>query len=172
MAVVQELPRDRERAVSMLFAVHHKRLVGLARVLVDDLPTAEDVVQDAFLSLYRRWPWMRDRNASLPYLQTAVLNKSRSHLRHRRTVRALIPRQRPEEVSSAETFTVEREQRDELITRIGQLPARQRQVLVLRYYYDLSEAEIATTLSISRGSVKQHATRALSSLHTALEPVR
>src|SRR5947209_12495461 len=129
MVVTPELPRDRERAVSMLFAAHHKRLVGLARVLVDDLPTAEDVVQDAFLSLYRRWPWMRDRNASLSYLQTTVLNRSRSHLRHRRTVRALIPPQRSGEESSAETFTVEREQRAELVTRIGQLPARQRQVL-------------------------------------------
>jgi RNA polymerase sigma-70 factor (sigma-E family) len=166
-----ELPRDRDDAVTALFAAHHARLVGLARLLVDDLATAEDVVQDAFTSLYRRWPWVRDPAAAFNYLQTSVANGARSTLRRRRTARqvALGP---PPVVPSAEATAVSNDDNRRLLAALRQLPNRQRQVVVLRYYLDQTEAEIAETLSISRGSVKQHAARAINALTSQLEAAR
>jgi RNA polymerase sigma-70 factor (sigma-E family) len=160
--------RDRESAVVSLFASHHARLVGLARLLVDDLPTAEDVVQEAFTALYQRWSRLRDPQAAGSYLQSAVLNGARSSLRRRRTVLNLV-REKPVPLPSAEQIAVGHETRREILQSLHQLPGRQREVLVLRYYLDLSEAEIAATLSISRGSVKKHASRALTALSARLE---
>lgn len=160
------LSKDRDSAISALFLAHHRRLVGLALLLVDDQATAEDVVQDAFLALYRRWVWMRDPTAAFSYLRAAVVNGSRSQLRHRRIHRRfeLVPATDPD-APSAETTAVERAEYAELLTLVSGLPDRQRQVLVLRYYLDMSEAEIADTLSISQGSVKQHASRGLAALN-------
>jgi RNA polymerase sigma-70 factor (sigma-E family) len=160
--------RDRESAVVALFATHHARLVGLARLLVDDLPTAEDVVQEAFAALYQRWSRLRDPQAAGSYLQSSVLNGARSSLRRRRTMFSLV-REKPVPLPSAEQIAVGHETRREVIQSLRQLPGRQREVLVLRYYLDLSEAEIAATLSISRGSVKKHASRALTTLSARLE---
>ena len=165
------LPRDREGAVAMLFATHHARLVGLARLLVDDLATAEDVVQDAFTSLYRRWPWIRDHDAALSYLQASVANGARSNLRRRRTARKALLDTTPDE-PSAETAAIAHDEQRQLVAALATLSLRQRQVLVLRYFLDQSESEIAHTLSISRGSVKQHASRGLATLSGALEAAR
>ena len=165
------LPRDRDEAISALFVTHHARLVGLARLLVDDLPTAEDVVQDAFTALYRRWPGLRDPGAALGYLQASVANGARSSLRRRRTVREVVL-DRPPDMPSAETAVVASDDHRRVVAALAELPARQRQVLVLRYYLEQSEVEIATTLSISRGSVKQHASRGLAALGGRLEAVR
>lgn len=168
---VGDLPRDRDEAVSALFVNHHARLVGLARLLVDDLATAEDVVQDAFTALYRRWPWIRDHSAALAYLQTSVANGARSALRRRRTAR-LIGTERPPELPSAEASAIASDEQRRIVDALFVLPLRQRQVLVLRYYLDQTESEIATTLSISKGSVKQHASRALAALTAQLEAAR
>jgi RNA polymerase sigma-70 factor (sigma-E family) len=165
------LSRDRDSAVVALFATHHARLVGLARLLVDDLPTAEDVVQEAFAAVYQRWSRLRDPQAAGSYLQSAVLNGARSSLRRRRTVLRVV-REKPVPLPSAEQIAIGHETRGEVIQSLRQLPARQREVLVLRYYLDLSEAEIAATLSISRGSVKKHASRALTTLSARLEAAR
>ena len=160
--------RDRDTAVVALFAAQHGRLVGLARLLVDDLPTAEDVVQEAFTALYHRWSRLRDPQSAASYLQSSVLNGARSSLRRRRTMRNLVW-EKPVPLPSAEQTAVGHETRRELIKSIGLLPGRQREVLVLRYYLDLSEVEIAAALSISPGSVKKHASRALSTLSSRLE---
>lgn len=165
------LPRDREDAVAALFATHHARLVGLARLLVDDLATAEDVVQDAFTSLYRRWPWIRDHSVALSYLQTSVANGARSHLRRRRTMRKTVLEAMPDE-PSAESAAITHDENRRLVAALATLSLRQRQVLVLRYFLDQSESEIADTLSISRGAVKQHASRGLATLSGAMEAAR
>lgn len=159
----------RDAALTALFTAYHRQLVGFALLLVDDLATAEDVVQDAFLALHRRWLGIRDTQASYEYLRTAVLNGSRSQLRKRR-VRATARQPVTEpDVASAETSALNRAEYDAIVTHLAELPTRQRQVLVLRYYLDQSEAEIASTLSISRGSVKQHASRGLAALTARLE---
>ncbi|HSK27154.1 MAG TPA: SigE family RNA polymerase sigma factor [Jiangellales bacterium] len=161
------LPRDREEAVTAMFVAHHARLVGLARLLVDDLGTAEDVVQDAFAALYRRWGRLRDTDAALAYLHSAVLNGARSTLRRRRVRRlAVVPVPSPE--VSAEHEVVRSEEVRLVREQLRHLPRRQREVLVLRYYLDRTEAQIAEVLGVSPGSVKTHASRGLSSLSTRL----
>jgi RNA polymerase sigma-70 factor (sigma-E family) len=161
----------RADAVSMLFGAHHRRLVGLAALLVDDRQTAEDVVQEAFVGLYRRWSRLRDPNTAVSYLNRAVVNGGRDKLRHGRRAGAARLRMTPQSdlVDSAEQDAVAHETADRLWDALRQLPTRQRQVLVLRYYLDQSEAEIADTLEVSRGSVKKHASRGLAALAGRLE---
>ncbi|MEU6665581.1 SigE family RNA polymerase sigma factor [Streptomyces sp. NPDC046727] len=153
---------------------HHRRLslVRLAVLLVDDLPTAEDVVQDAFTALFRRHG---HRLAALDdpeaYLRTSVVNAARSVLRRRRTVRAHIPA--PEEHAPApEEDVLLHEDHREVLAALRTLTRRQREVLVLRYWSHLTEAEIAATLGLSRGAVKSTASRALDALGRRLEGLR
>ena len=161
----------RTEAVTNLFVAHHRRLVGLAALLVDDRQTAEDVVQEAFVGLHRHWGRLRDPRSAVTYLNRAVVNGGRDRLRHGRRVVAALPRMVPvpEGRSSAEHDVVASDEADRLWQAITTLPTRQRQVLVLRYYLDQSEAEIAATLEVSRGSVKRHASRALTALSRTLE---
>ena len=169
---MDELDRlGRTDAVANLFVAHHRRLVGLAALLVDDRATAEDVVQEAFVNLHRRWSHLRDPSAAVTYLNRAVVNGGRDRLRHGRRGTALLPRMVPvpEGRPSAEQDAVRHEEADRLWRAITALPYRQRQVLVLRYYLDQSEAEIAETLEVSRGSVKRHASRGLAALARDLE---
>ncbi len=158
-------------AVSNLFLAHHRRLVGLAALLVDDRETAEDVVQEAFVGLHRRWSHLRDPGSAVAYLNKAVVNGGRDRLRHGRRVVVALPRlvPVPEGRSSAEQDAVEHDEAERLWQAVRALPARQRQVLVLRYYLEQSEAEIAETLEVSRGSVKKHASRGLAALARTLE---
>jgi len=161
----------RSDAVAALFRIHHRRLVGLAALLVDDRATAEDVVQDAFAGLCRRWWQLRDPNAAVSYLNRAVVNGGRDRLRHGARVTAgrlrMVPH--PEGLASAEHDALEHDEAGRLWGALTRLPPRQRQVLVLRYYLDQSEAEIAETLQVSRGSVKRHASRGLETLARSLE---
>jgi RNA polymerase sigma-70 factor (sigma-E family) len=161
----------RSDAVASLFRSQHRRLVGLAALLVDDRAAAEDVVQDAFAGLCRRWWQLRDPNAAVAYLNRAVVNGGRDRLRHGRRATAghlrMVPR--PEGLASAEHDALEHDEASRLWRAITSLPSRQRQVLVLRYYLDQSEAEIADTLQLSRGSVKRHASRGLETLARQLE---
>jgi len=164
------LPLDRDQAVVALFRAHHARLVAHARLLVDDVSTAEDVVQDAFTALHHRWGSLRDPEAALTYLRTAVTNGARDTLRRRRTVRAFRPEPPPDEVS-AEVTVVRRDEHRRALLGLRTLPRRQREVLVLRYFYDLDEAQIAHELGVSRGSVKQHASRGLAALTSRMAEV-
>jgi RNA polymerase sigma-70 factor (sigma-E family) len=156
----------RETVVSDLFLLHHRRLVGLASLLVDDRQTAEEVVQDAFANLYRSWKKLRDPDAAVAFLNRSVVNAGRDALRRKqratRAVRHLVPR--PELLESAEHAAVQHQEHDRLWAAVVALPTRQRQVLVLRYYLDQTEAEIAETLGITRGSVKKHASRGIAAL--------
>ncbi|MFH7599820.1 SigE family RNA polymerase sigma factor [Streptomyces racemochromogenes] len=155
--------------VSELYHAHRLSMVRLAVLLVDDLGTAEDVVQDAFTALYRRYgEQIAEVDNALGYLRTAVVNTARSVLRRRRTARAWTPPVTPD-VPSAEASVVLDEAHREVLAALGRLTPRRRQVLVLRYWADLSEAEIAETLGISRGSVKSNASRALDALERILE---
>ena len=158
--------RDGREVVSSLFIAHHRRLVGLASLLVDDQQSAEDVVQEAFAGLYRRWRQLRDPNAAVAYLNRAVVNGSRDSLRRRRRAGRATARLEPrsEELESAEREVVQHQDADLMWAAVTSLPQRQRQVLVLRYYLDQSEAEIAEMLDISSGSVKTHASRGIAAL--------
>ncbi len=149
-----------------LYAAHRLSLVRLAVLLVDDLGSAEDVVQDAFAAFAAKGA-LRDPGAALGYLRVSVVNGCRSALRRRRTARAYTP---PHEVppDGPDARAVLREDHREVLAALDRLAPRQREVLVLRYWSGLSEAEIATTLGISRGAVKSTASRALTALQQYL----
>jgi RNA polymerase sigma-70 factor (sigma-E family) len=146
--------------LSDLYRDHRMRMVRLAVLLVDDPSTAEDVVQEAFTGLHRHWSGLRDEAAAIGYLRTAVVNGSRSVLRRRRTARDYVP---PHQVNarSAESLAMLSAEHQAVVDALSTLPRRQREVLVLRYYGGLSEAEIADATGISRGTVKSTASRAL-----------
>ncbi|MEU6676554.1 SigE family RNA polymerase sigma factor [Streptomyces sp. NPDC046925] len=144
----------------------HRRLdlVRLAVLLVDDIPTAEDVVQEAFAALYRRHGTSLDTIADPEaYIRRSVINTSRDVLRRRRTVRAYIP-PRILPVPPPEEEVLLREEHQEVLRALRLLTVRQREVLVLRYWSNMSEADIAATLGLSRGAVKSTASRALTAL--------
>jgi RNA polymerase sigma factor (sigma-70 family) len=128
-------------------------------------------VQDAFLGLYRALPRLRDHDQLLPYLRTAVVNGSRSALRgQRRAAQRRVTREAPE--SSAESAALLSEDRREVFAAVARLPRRAREVLVLRYYLDLPDQEIAATLGVSRGTVSSTASRAVAALGRELKEER
>ncbi|MEI5132309.1 sigma-70 family RNA polymerase sigma factor [Streptomyces libani] len=162
-------PPDPPPTISELYHAHRLTMVRLAVLLVDDRATAEDVVQDAFAALYKRHGEQLDEvDNALAYLRTAVVNAARSVLRRRRTARAYTPPYEADAPSAEERIVLDEEHR-EVFAALSGLTARRREVLVLRYWGDLTEAQIATTLGISRGAVKSLASRALDSLEKILE---
>jgi RNA polymerase sigma-70 factor (sigma-E family) len=146
-----------------LYRTHRMQMVRLAILLVDDIYSAEDVVQEAFTGLYRNWGGLRDRNAAIGYLRTAVVNGSRSMLRRRRTARAYVPPD-PGTARSAESLAMLSTEHQAVVSALADLAPRQREVLVLRYYGGLSEAEIAEATGLSKGTVKSTASRAVAKL--------
>jgi RNA polymerase sigma-70 factor (sigma-E family) len=157
--------------VDELFRAHAVTLVRVAMLLVGDQPSAEDVVQDAFIRLYHGLPRLRDRDKALPYLRSCVLNGSRSMLRARR--RALLRRpEPPPPVWSAESAVLAGEDRRAVLAAVARLPRRAREVLALRYYLDLPDHEIAGVLGITRGTVSSTASRAMTVLARELEEER
>ena len=157
-----------DRAVTELYSLHYRTLVRLAALLVRDTPTAEEVVQDAFVAMHDAWQRLRDAENALAYLRQAVVNRSRSVLRHRVVVdRNLV--KAPPDMPSAEHGAMVLLERSAVIAALRGLPERQREAIVLRYYADLSEAEIAATMGISRGAVKSHTARGMTALRAALE---
>jgi RNA polymerase sigma-70 factor (sigma-E family) len=159
---------DAERAVTALYGTHYRSLVRLAALLVRDVATAEEVVQDSFIAMHASWRRLRDTDKALSYLRQSVVNGSRSVLRHRVVVDRNAPKP-PPLAPSAEQGAITEIERTAVISALRKLPARQREALVLRYYCDLSEAQIASTMQISRGAVKSHTARGMSSLRTVLE---
>jgi RNA polymerase sigma-70 factor (sigma-E family) len=155
-------------AVNELFSVHYRSLVRLAAMLVRDTPTAEEVVQDAFVDMHRGWHRLEDTEKALAYLRQAVVNKSRSVLRHRIVVEKNL-QNGPPDMPSAEHGALIMLERDAVVAALRKLPERQREAIVLRYYADLSEADIAATMKISRGAVKSHTARGMAALRTTLE---
>jgi RNA polymerase sigma-70 factor (sigma-E family) len=162
------LSRDRTSAVTALFEEHYVSLVRMARLLVDDRETAEDVVMDAFTSLYRRWIAIRDPAEAHRYLRFCVLNGGRSQLRRRR-LRRRHESESPQQEANRDGMETNEVDRSTVTQLLRRLPYRQRQVLVLRYFVDLTEAQIAYELGVSPGSVKTHASRGLAALARALE---
>ncbi|MEV0595417.1 SigE family RNA polymerase sigma factor [Nonomuraea cavernae] len=157
-----------EDVVAELFLTQRLSLVRLAFLLVGDQETAEDVVQDAFAALHRRWSRLTDHDRVLPYLRASVVNGCRM-VHRRRSIMRRITGDRQTPFWSAEAAALLGETRREVFKAVRALPRRQREAVVLRYYLDLSEAEIAETMGISRGTVKSTVFRALKALTVKLE---
>ena len=157
-----------DRAVTELYSEHYRALVRLAAMLVRDTQTAEEVVQDAFVAMHDGWQRLRDNEKALAYLRQAVVNRSRSVLRHRTVVDKNLQKA-PPDMPSAEHGALVLLERHAVVAALRGLPERQREAIVLRYYADLSEAEIAASMGISRGAVKSHTSRGMTALRAALE---
>jgi RNA polymerase sigma-70 factor (sigma-E family) len=155
-------PRD---AVGELYRAHGTGLIRFALVLVGDQATAEDVVQEAFLGVYRHWSRV-EADDPLPYLRTAVLNAARSALRSRKRGLARLLRtvHYDPPVWSAEAAAMEHADRRAVLAAVAALPPRQREVLALRYYLDLSEQETGALLGMARGTVSATTARAIAAL--------
>ncbi len=157
-----------EEALERLYAAHWVSLVRLGALLVRDRRLAEEVAQDAFVGLHGRWDRLRDHDRALAYLRRSVVNGCRSAQR-----RAVVAdRHRPEpprDAPGAEAAVLATERREHVLAALAALPRRQREVLVLRHWLDLSEADIAAALRVSRGSVKTHSSRGLAALRRTLE---
>jgi len=141
--------QDAGHAVAALYQLHYPALVRLTALLVPDLATAEDIVQDAFAAVHGRWHMLPDTDAALAYLRWSVVHRSRS-------VPPLGPTAGTGEPGSA------------VVSALRALSARQREVVVLRYLADLPEAEIASATGMSMAAVRNHTARAMSSLQAGL----
>jgi RNA polymerase sigma factor (sigma-70 family) len=156
--------------VEELFASEVRSLVRLARIFCDDRDGAEDLVQEAYIRLHRSAGSIRDASRAPAFLRSIVINLARDHnrrglmsLRHQGAMR------RPEVAPSFEDEALA-EADHETLGALRTLSDRQRACLVLRYYLDLSEREIADTLGISKNSVKTHTRRGLAALEARLGP--
>lgn len=161
---------EREQAIAAIFSEHHTPLVRLSTLLGADDP--EDIVGEAFYQLFRRWQRLRDTASAVAYLRSVVCNLTRMRLRHLQVARRHLARSGADPTT---TNTVEldgtglRDDQRELLAGLKQLPTRQREALVLRYWLDLREAEIADTMGISAGAVKSHASRGMTALTRILQ---
>ena len=143
----------------------HLPMVQLAVMLVDARDVAEDVVQEAFAGLHRRWDTVDNPPG---YLRTSVINGCRSILRRRQVARSHQSYWEPP-ASDASTPVLIAEEHREVMRAVHRLPRRQREVLILKYWQDLNDTQIAETLSISESSVRATVSRARHALAQTLE---
>jgi len=160
---------DADSALVGLYRAHYRSLVRLAALLLDDVGTSEEVVQDAFIKMHLGWRRLRDPDKALAYLRQTVVNLSRSRMRHRQVEAKHAPAPMPD-AASAEYEAIGSVERAAVVAALQRLPDRQREAVVLRYYGDLSETEIARAMGVSNGAVKSHVHRGLAALTRHLEP--
>jgi DNA-directed RNA polymerase specialized sigma24 family protein len=140
---------DADHAMTALYQTHYRSLVRLAVLLVFDLATAEDIVQDSFAATYGAWAGLPDAGAALCHLRRSVVRRCRS-------ASSLRPADGPQAGLPA------------VVSALRALPVRQREVLVLRYFADLPETEIALVTGTRKAAVRSYATQAMSSLRAGL----
>jgi RNA polymerase sigma-70 factor (sigma-E family) len=149
-----------------LYALHVARAVRLAYLMTGEREASEDIAQDAFIRVFGRWRHLRRRESFEAYLRKAVINGARSHLRRRGVEKRFVAREaglRPDETGEPSGL-LDGRLREVLLS----LPPRQRAVVVLRYYEDLSEDQVATLLGCSRGNVKSLASKGMARLREVL----
>jgi RNA polymerase sigma-70 factor (sigma-E family) len=156
---------DADTAVAALYARHALGLTRLARVMLGDRAAAEDVVHDAFAGLYRQWGQLRDSNKAQAYLRSAVLNGCRSALRRAGRSPVMETVQHAPDAASA---LLASQARQSVLAALRRLPDRQREALVLRYYLDLPDSEIAAAMSIGTSTVRSTVHRGLAALERIL----
>jgi RNA polymerase sigma-70 factor (sigma-E family) len=169
--VVDAAVPDVDALVRTLYVEHAPSLVRMARLFVDDRNAAEDLVQEAFIRLARHAHRIEDGAKSAAYLRSIVLNLARDH--NRRGLVSL--RHRPPadvDQATAEDEVLLRDDQRHVIEALRELPLRQRDCVVLRYYFEAGIQEIAETLGISQNSVKTHLKRGLATLEGRLGGTR
>jgi RNA polymerase sigma-70 factor (sigma-E family) len=162
---------DRRRAdFDRFVADSTEMLVRTAFLIVWDLQEAEDIAQETLLEVARRWPRVRRMSHPVAYARRILVNRAVSGAGKRARARSELggeaPPDRADEINAADAIGIH----DELMQALAQLPPRQRAVLVLRYFLDLPEAEVAAALKCSLGTVKSTASRGLARLEQAMRP--
>jgi RNA polymerase sigma-70 factor (sigma-E family) len=164
-----------EETLTALYVAEYGRLLRLAALLVDDVYSCEEIVQEAYLKVHAALlgpkPRLRDEDRALAYLRQTVVNLARSSLRRRIVARKHAPRPMPD-APSAEEGAYAQVERTAVVNALRNLPRRQREAVVLRYYGDLSEAAAASVMGVSVGAVKSYTSRGLAALAEALEELR
>jgi RNA polymerase sigma-70 factor (sigma-E family) len=156
--------------VTVLYRRHGMDLVRIAAVMLGSRAAAEDAVHDAFCGLFRRWDRLADPENALAYVRSAVMNRCRSEQRRQiRLERRADRTHRPLDPESPEQAAILGEEHRDVLAALARLPDRQREALVLRYFLDLPEAEIAAAMGISAGTVKSTTSRALAALGRLLK---
>jgi len=162
---------EADRAITAMYSTEYGSLVRMSVVLVGDVGTAEEVVQDCFVAMHDAWLRLRDNDKAINYLRRSVVNRSRSVLRRRVVADRHALKHEPD-MPSAEQGAITRLERSAVIAALRSLPARQREAVVFRYYLDLSEEQVASAMQISVGAVKSHTARAKAALRSVLEAER
>src|SRR6266545_4922877 len=145
-----------------LYVRHAAEATRLAYLLTGDRQLAEDLVQDAFVKLAGRLVHLRDPGAFDAYLRRTVVNLANSFYRRKRLERAYLKRE--EGAARAAEVQIDPGARDELWGAMRRLSERQRAAIVLRYYEDLSEQQVADILNCRPGTVKSLVSRGLATL--------
>jgi RNA polymerase sigma-70 factor (sigma-E family) len=161
---------EREAALARLFELHYSAMLRLAVLLGADDP--ENVVAEAYYQLYRKWRRLRETEAAEAYLRSTVCNLARMRIRHLQVARKHVENPPDDIIASAESTALLHDDQRVLIAALRQLPARQREALVLRQWLGLKESEIAAAMGISCGSVKTHTARGIAALTQAMEARR
>jgi RNA polymerase sigma-70 factor (sigma-E family) len=159
---------DADQALTAIYRDHYPCLVRLAWLLVQDVTTAEDLVQDSFVAMHTAWRRLRDSDRALAYLRQSVVNRSRSVRRHR----ALVGRNASPSGSGmpgAELRALPSLEHAAVARALRSLPDRQREALALTYYGNLSEAQAASAMGVSQGTVKRHVATAIAALRVVVE---
>jgi len=159
---------EADREVTALYLAHYRPLVRVAALLVQDLATAEEIVQDSFVAVHAAWRRLPDADHALSYLRRSVVDRCRSALRQHVVVDKMVPHLAPDLPDGHGEMSIEVE-RSAFISALWTLPARQREIVVLRYFADLPATQIASATGISEGAVKVHTARAMSSLRAELQ---
>ena len=165
-----ERPATQTGRLGELYRDHAEAALRLAYLLTGDRGLAEDLVQEAFVRVAGRFVHLRDPDAFGAYVRRAVVNLANSHFRRKRVERAYLARATSDAVvrSGAGSDGPSVEDRDQLWHALGRLPQRQRAAIVLRYYEDLSEAQIAELLQCRPGTVKSLVSRGLEAMRSEI----
>jgi RNA polymerase sigma-70 factor (sigma-E family) len=158
-------------AITAMYDTEYRSLVRMSAVLLGDVGSAEEIVQDSFIAVHAAWRGLRDIDKGTHYLRRTVMNRSRSLLRHRAVVEKHAPVSEPD-MPSAEQAAITRLERTAVIAALRTLPPRQREALALRFLLDLSEEEVAGAMQISQGAVKSHTARGKAAMRSILERER
>lgn len=161
-ATILAAPTDREHAISYLYRENYERMVRLAFLMTSDRELAEEVVQEAFVKVWKGWSRILKDGAAPAYLRTAVVNQSRSRLRRRQLESTRKPKfdPLPSDPEAARRIDIGRV--------LLSLPQRQRACVVLRYYEDLSEQQCAEILGVKLGTIKSQTHKGLKNLQKQL----
>ena len=155
---------DPATEVGALFRARYPEMVRLADLLGADDP--EDIAQEAFARLLRKHGSLHDPGSALAYVRAIVCNLTRNRHRHLRVVRRQTPSARHED--SSEQAAILKEDHREVLAALAGLPPRTREAIVLRYWLDMSQREIAAVMGVSPGTVKSQVSRGLAALGRAL----